>query len=114
MKLYIQEPYNLTILFTDIFKIYFVVCRYKEYSVIKSTQDAVHKMVEEKINECSHWQQVHKVGVWLNSSGKFGRLPHVCKEKMLALYLLEKLNYLLKMRFHTTPQIFIKIFFEKY
>ena len=29
--------------------------------MIKSTQDAVHKMVEEKISECSNWQQVHKV-----------------------------------------------------
>ena len=37
------------------------VFRYKEYSVIKTTQDTVHKLVEEKINECSHWQQVHKV-----------------------------------------------------
>ena len=37
------------------------VLRYKEYSVIKTTQDTVHKLVEEKINECSHWQQVHKV-----------------------------------------------------
>ena len=30
--------------------------------MIKTTQDTVHKLVEEKINECSHWQQVHKVG----------------------------------------------------
>ena len=38
------------------------MARYKEYLVIKTTQDSVNKLVEEKINECLNWQQMHKVG----------------------------------------------------
>lgn len=41
--------------------VYDIICRYKEYVVIKSTRDSVNKLVEEKINDCLSWQKVHKV-----------------------------------------------------
>lgn len=44
--------------------------RYAEYSVVKAAKDSAYKAVEEKINEFSHWQKMHKVrGLlkWKNS-----------------------------------------------
>ncbi|XP_048245963.1 serine/threonine-protein kinase SMG1-like isoform X1 [Haliotis rufescens] len=34
--------------------------RYAEYSVVKAAKDSAYKAVEEKINEFSHWQKMHK------------------------------------------------------
>lgn len=35
--------------------------RYEDYAVVKTTRDSVQEVIQEKINEFSHWQKLHKV-----------------------------------------------------
>ena len=39
-------------------------CRYEDYAVVKTTRDSVQEVMQEKINEFSHWQKLHKVYVY--------------------------------------------------
>ncbi|KAK3583612.1 hypothetical protein CHS0354_039435 [Potamilus streckersoni] len=48
--------------------------RYKEYAIVKETQDAVHKLVEEKINEHSHWQKMHQHVIQSLQTSAFQRM----------------------------------------
>ncbi|XP_052059400.1 serine/threonine-protein kinase SMG1-like isoform X1 [Mytilus californianus] len=34
--------------------------RYEDYAVVKTTRDSVQEVIQEKINEFSHWQKLHK------------------------------------------------------
>jgi len=34
--------------------------RYKEYLILKTNQDSVNKLVQDKIKECHDWHMIHK------------------------------------------------------
>ena len=37
------------------------VSRYEEFAVVRATRQEVESALQEKLNECDHWHNAHKV-----------------------------------------------------